>query len=1302
MINRARQTGSPARPALAAGWVLAAGLAGLGGTWLPAAEGPAITNIAQLRQTTPAAAAQARPVQLAGTVTYADLDWNTLFVQDRTGGLRVSPRGLAASPAPGTLILITGRSRAADPFPEVAGAQFTQMGEALMPEPKAVSETDLAAGKWLDHYVETPGVVRQVELFETRAKVELLRGRTRLSCYLHPLPEQPQRLADWVGARVRARGVRAQGQEGRMGLFIPGVAHVTLVRPAMAARDIPVATVARALQAPANGDESVRVRIRGVVTAKRGPVASQNTAFVVRDDTGSISVSTSSAQPVEIDDLVEAWGFPAQYGAEPVLEDADYQTTPAPRPAGTNARPAVLRQIGQVRALSSSEAARRVPVRLQGVITYADPGWPHFFLQDATGAVFVRAWKAGLQAGRQVEVEGVSDPGGLARMVIDATVRETGPGTFPAPRRVAYSELLSEPYDCQWVELEGVARSVQEEPGHTTLKLAAGRNRFDAVIPAVAGGLSLSSLANARLRVRGVCTGVLNTREQWAGIQLRVPGPGQIEVLSPAPADPFAVEARTAAAVSRGSLSLLGGQRLRVQGVVTLLEPGQAFYLQDATGALRVNTAQTAGLAPGMAVEAAGYAAQDGLVLRLEEALTRPAGAAGALKPLSVGAEGILPQGRHHQELVQIEGRLVADAGGTPWPTLLVRSGARVFAAQFAGTNPAGPYPVWKAGSLARLTGVCLVQTTERNEPRAFGLVMRNGADFELLESPPWWTMQHALALGGGLLALVLAVAGWARLLGRQVRAQTADLHRRLEAEASLEKRLSLVWEISADGMRMTDAQGRVVRVNEAYCRLVDKPRDQVEGQLFPSVYQEPERERATAAYRQRFERREIRPRLEYEGVLWNGRKVWFELANVFYEPPGEPPLLLSQFRDVSQRKKAEAEHERLQTQLVQAQKMESVGRLAGGVAHDFNNMLQVILGNTSLALDRLPPESPVQGDLQEILTAAKRSAALTRQLLAFARKQTVSPKILDLNATLGGMLKMLERLIGEDIRLVWSPGPALWPVRMDPAQIDQILANLAANARDAIESVGTLTIATANQTVTTADLAPGSEGLPGDYVRLSVTDTGRGISAEVREHLFEPFYTTKGVGRGTGLGLATVYGIVKQNHGWIEVESPPGQGATLRIFLPRSQDACAPDAPLPDTNPRQGVETLLIVEDEPQILTLAQRVLEQHGYQVLAARGPEEALGCAQRHPGPIHLLVTDVVMPGMDGQELRRRLELLKPGLRCLFMSGYAATVIAKHGVLEDGVDFLQKPFLARELARRAREILDESRGAPGAAAN
>lgn len=396
--------------------------------------------------------------------------------------------------------------------------------------------------------------------------------------------------------------------------------------------------------------------------------------------------------------------------------------------------------------------------------------------------------------------------------------------------------------------------------------------------------------------------------------------------------------------------------------------------------------------------------------------------------------------------------------------------------------------------------------------------------------------------------------------------------------------------------------------------------------------------------------------------------------------------------RDITERKRAKEEKTKLEAQLQQAQKMESVGRLAGGVAHDFNNLLVVILGFAEMAIMKLDPAHPLHVNLMQIRKAAERAADLTRQLLAFARKQTIVPKVLDMNETVAGMINMLQRLIGEDIHLTWHPAGGLWNVYADPSQIDQILANLCVNARDAIADVGEIAIETGNTTFDEDQSSHYDGFMPGEYVRLAVSDNGCGMDKETLSQIFEPFFTTKVMGKGTGLGLSTVYGTVKQNGGFIDVQSNPEIGTTFTIYLPRHVDKAEQARMEGMVRPTlSGQETILLVEDELAVLELTTMMLNTLGYTVLAANTPSEAISMARENLSEIHLLITDVIMSEMNGRDLNKTLHSFYPHLKCLFMSGYTADIIAHHGVLDESVNFIQKPFSLNDLAGKVREMLD-----------
>ncbi len=507
------------------------------------------------------------------------------------------------------------------------------------------------------------------------------------------------------------------------------------------------------------------------------------------------------------------------------------------------------------------------------------------------------------------------------------------------------------------------------------------------------------------------------------------------------------------------------------------------------------------------------------------------------------------------------------------------------------------------------------------------------------------------------------------------------------------EKQYRSLFNSIRDAILVADTNRRIIDCNPAFIELFGYSKKEVLGKQTLSVYEnEEEFSRMGAAIKNNVGDPGFLYTVHYkkkDGSVFPGE------TNVFYLLDDEGSIVgfIGLIRDVTERKQVEKERKNLQSQLIQAQKMESIGRLAGGVAHDYNNISSIIIGYAEFAMEQVKQDDPLQEDLKEILTAAKRSTDITRQLLAFARRQTIAPKVLDLNDTIGSLLKMIRRLIGEDIDLAWLPGANVWKVKMDPSQIDQIIANLSVNARDAITDVGKVTIETKNICFNETYCADHAGFVPGEFVSLAVSDDGSGIEPDILDKVFEPFFTTKGPGKGTGLGLATVYGIVKQNNGFINVYSEPNKGTTIKIYLPKHMMmAVELHRETPIEVPLSHGETVLLVEDDRSILKLGKRILEELGYSVLSAPSPREAIELAKAQAGEINLLITDVIMPEMNGRELSEHLKSLYPNLKILFMSGYTANVIAHRGMLDDDVYFISKPFSKKDMAVKVREVLDE----------
>jgi len=541
------------------------------------------------------------------------------------------------------------------------------------------------------------------------------------------------------------------------------------------------------------------------------------------------------------------------------------------------------------------------------------------------------------------------------------------------------------------------------------------------------------------------------------------------------------------------------------------------------------------------------------------------------------------------------------------------------------------------------------------------------------------------LRKGGIDFPLDLSLARWETADGWFFTAFIRDITDRLRAETVIRLE-SAALEAAANAIVITDREGVIEWANAAFTTFNGYRIEEVvgcrPGELLKSG------KHGEAFYREMWHT--IQSGSVWHGEIVNKRRDGSEYTEEMTITPlknarREITHFIAVKQDITQRKI-------LEEQFRQSQKMEAVGRLAGGVAHDFNNMLSVISGRSELAMLHLNPEHPVRAHLLEIEEAARRSVNLTRQLLAFARQQTLAPRLLDLNEAVTNSLRMLQRLIGENIQLAWQPAEDLWPIMMDPSQLDQILANLCVNARDAIADVGTLVITTANIVLDAAICAIHEGALPGEYVQLTVSDTGCGMDSTTLAQIFEPFFTTKAIGEGTGLGLATVYGAVRQHHGFVTVSSAPGLGTTFEIYLPRHVgEAESTPAPRPATASHGGHETILVVEDEAVVLRLTTKMLEAQGYVVLGAGSSREAVCLVKEHEGTIDLVLTDVVMPEMNGHDLVKELKVLAPHLKHLYMSGYAVNFLGDHGMIDRETSMVEKPFTMASLAAAVREALD-----------
>jgi PAS domain S-box-containing protein len=941
----------------------------------------------------------------------------------------------------------------------------------------------------------------------------------------------------------------------------------------------------------------------------------------------------------------------------------------------------LLTRVEQIRNLTPDEANLGYPILVRAVVTYFNPAENDLFVQDSTAGIWVDIGnsKPPVEPGQLVEVEGVSGTPDFAPSIYKPKIRVLGQSSLPVARRVTFDRMASTKEDSQWVEIEGIVHTASKDGDSLSLDVAAEGGRLTVEFPGFHAPVP-TSLVDAKVRIQGVCGAIFNQKNQLIGVILYSPSVNQLHILEAAPSNAFLAPRRPIASLLRFTPQGASGHRVKVRGVVTLQQPGSSLFIKEENDSLQIHTLQATPVQAGDLVEVVGFPAVGDYAAILRDAVFRRVAAGPSPVPIPVTAAQAL-DGSHDADYVRIQARLL-DA--TPGPnTLNMESGNILFLAQVEDGEPSKNLQALVPGSLLQLTGICMLQADESHNPRAFRILLRSLNDAVVVLPPPWWNIKRMLRIIAILAALVLASTLWAMMLKRQVAEKTESMRDSLQREASARERYQELFENANDMVFTCDLEGHFSSLNKAGrrmtgCDLPELLKTDLTHILAPEY---------SALARQMLEEasEEEQRTYEVEIVTKKNTRLRLDLGTRLIQRSGKPPEVQGIGRDITK-------HRRLEDQLRHAQKMEAAGRLAGGVAHDFNNLLTVISGFGQLVLGRMDPTDPKYPHMTELLKAADRGATLTRQLLAFSRQQVLQPQVLDLNVTLANVSRMLRHLIGEDIELVIVPGPGLGRVKADPGEIDQVILNLAVNARDAMPHGGKLILQTENVNLDEARASGHYPIRPGHYVLLTVSDTGCGMDAETQKHIFEPFFTTKEQGKGTGLGLATVHGIVHQSGGYIYVYSELGNGSCFKIYLPRVDQVAEPAKGRQAVEHHtRGSETILVVEDEAMVRDLTLEVLKESGYTVIAAERPDDALRICEQNPGAIDLLLTDVVMPGMSGLELAERLKPERPKMKVLYVSGYTADAVARRGMSDPKTAFLQKPFAPGALVRKVREVLE-----------
>lgn len=953
---------------------------------------------------------------------------------------------------------------------------------------------------------------------------------------------------------------------------------------------------------------------------------------------------------------------------------------------------AILTSARQVKRLGVDEARRGEVVKLRGIVTFVAPEWNGFSLQDETDGIYV-AWSEAvkqLRLGQRVEVEGRTEAGNFAPALRAAKVTVTGDGPMPKAAPVSWQRLAAGACDNTYVEVAGVVRSAEmmAPPARSwpvlALRIDLGGNLLWAYVRDP--GAPPERLVDASVRVRGVCAVFSNSRGQFLADSLAVPRRADLEVDKPGPADPFDAPRRPMSRLFGYTADAVLPHRISVEGIATLQTP-VGVYLQDGKDGLLVRAARAPEVRPGDLVRAVGFPSAGAFSAELNDALVRVEGHGDSPPPLDVAAASVLQRvagatAAPDAILVRVVGTVLDWARTAQDETLTLEDGPITFTARLPARAGSHLLEFAAPGSKVAVTGVCVAQSQGLGTPRTFELLPRTTADVAVIAAAPL-SRETATRVAGLALAAVVAAAIWLALLRRRVARQTETIRAHFQREASLEQRYADLVENASDVVYVRDLAGSFLQVNRGIRELTGYTREELLRMNVIELVAPEDKARAEAQV-QTTPPESLEETSEWRIRTKQGAERVLEIKRRFLMEDGRPVRVECIGRDVTERREAHSAavtaRRRVEEQLHHSQKMESVGRLAGGVAHDFNNLLTVISGYAQMVLDELPPDSRPREAVEEIARASERAATLTRQLLMFSRRQMSAPRVLLLNALVANLDKMLRRLIGEDVELTLDLNARPGVIRADPGHVEQVIMNLVVNARDAMPRGGRLTIAT------TDSAAGAREGVPpGPYIELSVSDTGSGMSSDVLDRIFEPFFTTKEKGKGTGLGLSTVYGIVHQSGGVVSAESEVGRGTTFRILLPAAPESAEADSASPQpSGEHPGTGTILLAEDEEGVRRFVCSVLRSNGYRVLEAGTGREALEVAERHEGPIHLLLTDVVMPEMGGVELRERFSKARPGVTVLMMSGYADRP------LPDGPKLLVKPFTPGVLLARVREAL------------
>ncbi len=1251
-----------------------------------------LTSAAAVRQLSSEKARLKYPVRLQGIVTYYDPDWPLLYIQDESSGILVELAQQDNSLRFGQRVEITGTSAPGGVLPIVASARIRFLGSSALPLLQKASLSNLDIRRDDSQWIQVEGIVHNAYQEGKYSILEVYEGKNKIQIRIREFFQEFD--SSLIDARVRAQGVLTVTTDSALKpigfeLRVPANTDITVIEASSTEPSrIPITRIATLEGKWKTQPPTRRLRIQGSVMP-----GNEAGTLLVRDSTGVIEAETLFARPIAPGDEVDLIGFADLGSKRPRITSAVYLRIKAQAIQSREEKGLpTLTEIRKVRDLSKEEAARGYPVRIQGVITYHNPQLSMTFIQNKGDAIYLQSLDPMLvlEEGKKYEVEGFSAPGDYSPIIVKPGFRLLGGARQPEALDLTLDQLSTGHYDCLRVRVQGIVRTVRRVGNRWRLELFDDGKGIEVWIPSQASAAQINALQDARILAEGICSIRIGDLGNITGFRLNVPSLSDIQMKESARADPFSAPLRSIRDVFRHSNQQEAGHRVRIQGVLLHQQPGKMLYIKDDSGCISVAVEHILPVNTSDLLTVSGYVVPGDFAPIMNYALVKRLSSNPPPEARSL-PDGHSLGSNYHGNLVKVRAK-VADQwrswDGTRYILQDPSNAGTTFEALLEnGSDPVKAPPI-RNGSEVELTGIYQLRS-KSGQPYRFLLLMRTAEDIRILKSAPWWTLQHTYWTIGVLFFLMASATAWIAMLKKRVRQQTKTIRHQIEAEAALEKKYQELFERSNDIVFACDRSGKILSINTAGTRILGYDTLDLT-QMDPAQLVDPASFHKIKRWIEQKLKAIESPHLECNLVAKDGHLIPVEVNAEILFTDGQPTGAQGIARDITERKLAEETLRQSEEKLRQGQKLESIGKLAGGIAHDFNNILSAILGYAELSLEDVPPAHPVRSNLDQILAAGKRARDVVQQILAFSRKLDQERRPIHLQTTVDEVVKLLRATLPSTIQIRTKMNPQCAPVMADPTQMHQVILNLATNAFHAMQEHGGLLeimLEPFKQNGSPSNHLP--DLAPGRYTLLIVRDTGPGIEPEIQKRIFEPYFTTKSAGQGSGLGLAVVHGILQSHNGAITVASTPGQGSSFHAYLP-----CCEERPALATEHRaeivKGQGNILLVDDEESIVGLGRRSLEKMGYSVTGETRSVRALELFMQNPDYYDLVLTDQTMPNLTGISLAQELWKLRPELPIVISSGYSEQITSEKAASLGFKTLLNKPYTISELAKAVRQSL------------